>query len=52
MVIIGSLQGLNEDIIFANVYAPQGQSKKNSLWDELTSLVNSVNGLRILLVIQ
>lgn len=49
MVVVGSLQGCRDDLIIANVYAPQGQSEKNILWADLTSLVNNLNGLWILL---
>ena len=49
LVIVGTLQGSSEDLIIANVYAPQGQSEKNMLWLNLLRLINTWNGTWILL---
>ncbi|KAL4585729.1 hypothetical protein LXL04_010353 [Taraxacum kok-saghyz] len=49
LVIVGSLQGSTDDLIIANVYAPQCQSEKNMLWYNLLGLINTWNGMWILL---
>lgn len=49
LIIMGSLQGVEVDVIVANVYPPQCQALKNSLWTSLLSLINTLDGIWILM---
>lgn len=45
LVVVGNCQGLSEDLIVVNVYAPQEHSSKIELWEKLEMVKNSLQGM-------
>ncbi|XP_071740879.1 uncharacterized protein [Rutidosis leptorrhynchoides] len=43
LAICGSWAGYDSEIVFINVYGPHSNSKKQRLWNELLSLINSLH---------
>nr|GEV90294.1 hypothetical protein [Tanacetum cinerariifolium] len=45
--VIGKFNGISEDVILVNIYAPQSESLKQSLWKELIDLKSKMTGVWI-----
>lgn len=45
ILVLGNCQGVVNDVIIVNVYAPQEHSLKVDLWEKLVALRNSMQGV-------
>lgn len=48
LIVVGRWKGISENVVFANIYAPQAQGEKNALWEELIQIKANLNGLWVM----